>query len=367
LEKGGWEGFKREVSETTTYEGDHMKAVVKYGKGKGLVEMRDVPEPKMKEDEVLIEVKAVSVCGSDLHIYHDSHPYWPPMILGHEFSGIITDVGKEVRGWKIGDRIVSETRIGSCGACYICQSGYPQACEQKRPYGIGVDGAYTKYVAGPARLLHRLPDNIPFEVGAVIEPTAICVTSVLERCGLQAGESVMITGPGPIGLISLAVARAAGVRMAGVTGTTSDEGLRIEKARELGADFTLIADKEDPVPKVLERTQGLGVDILIETSGNGKAICQAFEMVRRYGRVCAIGISGKETVPIPYDRGIFKALRYDFCFSSSWTAWETTIGLISKGLLPIQKVITHRLPLEEWEKAFHLLQNLRAVKVILIP
>jgi L-iditol 2-dehydrogenase len=120
-----------------------MKAVVKYGKGKGLVEIREVPEPKMKEEDVLIEVKAVSVCGSDLHIYHDSHPYWPPVVLGHEFAGVIVDVGKEVKGWKVGDRIVSETRTGSCGICYTCQSGFPQVCEQKRAYGIGINGAYT--------------------------------------------------------------------------------------------------------------------------------------------------------------------------------------------------------------------------------
>ena len=155
--------------------------------------------------------------------------------------------------------------------------------------------------------------------------------------------------------------------MAGITGTSRDEGGRIEKAKELGADFTIIVDKEDPIRKILEMTQGLGVDILIETSGGGKAIYQAFEMVRRLGRVCAIGISGKEEVPIPYDRGIFKALRYDFCFSSSWTAWERAIGLISKGLLPAEKFITHKLPLEKWEEAFHLLENLQAAKVILIP
>jgi len=344
-----------------------MKAVVKYGKGKGLVEIREVPEPKIKEDEVLMEVKAVSVCGSDLHIYHDAHPYWPPVVLGHEFSGVIVETGKEVKGWKVGDRIVTETRTGSCGVCYICQSGFPQACEQKRPYGIGINGAYTKYVAGPVRLLHRLPDNIPFEVGALIEPIAICVTSILERCGLQAGESTVITGPGPIGLISTAISKATGTRMIAVTGRGSDEGLRFEKARELGADFTINVDQENPVQKVLEITNGLGVDILIETSGGGKAIYQAFEMVRRLGRICAIGISGKDEVSIPYDRGIFKALRYDFCFSSSWTAWEKAIGLIAKGLLPAEKLITHKLPLEKWEEAFHLLENLQAAKVILIP
>lgn len=344
-----------------------MKAVVKYGKGKGLVEIQEIPEPKIKDDEVLIEVKAVSVCGSDLHIFNDAHPYWPPVVLGHEFSGIIVDVGKEVKGWKKGDRIVSETRTGSCGICYICQSGFPQICEQKRAYGIGINGAYTKYVAGPARLLHPLPENIPFEVGAVIEPTAICVTSVIERSQLQVGESALITGPGPIGLISLAITKTAGARMAGITGRSSAEGVRFEKARELGADFIINIDREDPLKKVLEMTDDLGVDLLIETSGSEKAIYQAFEMVRRLGRICAIGVSGKQEVSVPYDRGIFKALRYDFCFSSSWTAWERAIGLISKGLLLVEKLITHRLPLEKWEEAFRLLETRQAGKVILVP
>jgi L-iditol 2-dehydrogenase len=184
---------------------------------------------------------------------------------------------------------------------------------------------------------------------------------------LHAGETVVITGPGPIGLISLSIAKAAGAKSIGVTGRSSDEGVRFGKARELGADYTINVDKEDPIKKVLEMTNGLGVDVLIETSGGGKAISQAFEIVRRFGRVCAIGISGKDEVAIPYDRGIFKALRYDFCFSSSWTAWEKTIGMISKGLLPAEKIISHKLPLEKWEEAFHLLENLQAAKVILIP
>ena len=344
-----------------------MKAVVKYGKGPGMVELREVPEPDIKDDEVRVEVKAASVCGSDLHIYHDSHPYWPPVILGHEFSGVVAEVGKAVKGWKIGDRIVSETRTGSCGLCYTCQSGYPQVCEQKRAFGIGTHGAFGKWVAVPAKLLHRLPDSIPFEVGAIMEPIAVCITALFERCHLQAGESAVVTGPGPIGLICLNLARTAGAGLVGITGRNTDEGIRFQKARELGADFILNVDRTDPIREILNLTDGLGVDILIETSGGGKAISQAFEIVRRLGRICAIGISGKEEVAIPYDRGIFKALRYDFCFSSSWTAWERGLGLISKGQLKAERLITHVLPLEKWKEAFLLLESLEAAKVILIP
>jgi L-iditol 2-dehydrogenase len=344
-----------------------MKAVVKYGKGKGMIEMRELPEPEIGPDEVLIEVKAVSVCGSDLHIFHDTHPYWPPVILGHEFSGTIAQVGEAVNGWKVGDRVVSETRTGACGVCYTCQSGFPQVCDQKRAYGIGLNGAYAKYVAGPSKLLHNLPENIPFDVAAITEPIAVCVTAIVERCALQAGESVVVTGPGPIGLISVAVAKAAGAKTILVTGRSPDEGIRFEIARELGADHTINVDKANAIQKVLDVTEGIGADMLIEASGGSTAIFQAFEMVRRLGRICAIGISGKQEVPIPYDKAIFKALRYDFCFSSSWTAWEKTLGLISKGSLPAGKLITHRLPLDQWETAFHLLENLEAAKIILLP
>jgi L-iditol 2-dehydrogenase len=280
---------------------------------------------------------------------------------------VIVDVGKEVKGWKAGDRIVSETRTGSCGICYTCQSGFPQVCEQKRAYGIGRNGAFTKYVAGPARLLHKLPDHLPFDIGAVMEPHAICISALLERCQLRAGESAVVTGPGPIGLISVAIAKVAGVRLVGITGRSSAEGVRFEKAREFGADFIINIDREDPVKKVLEMTNDQGVDILIETSGGEKAISQAFEMVRRLGRVCAMGVSGMPQVSIPYDRGIFKGIRYDFCFSSSWTSWETALGLIAKGLLHVDRLITHKLPLEKWEEAFKLLESRYAVKVILIP
>ncbi|MCX7966410.1 MAG: zinc-binding dehydrogenase [Syntrophorhabdaceae bacterium] len=344
-----------------------MKAVVKYGKGKGMIEMRDIPEPIPKDDEVLIEVKAVSVCGSDLHIYHDSHPYWPPVVLGHEFSGVIAGVGKDVEGWKVGDRVVSETRTGSCGVCYTCQSGFPQVCEHKRAFGIGINGAYAKYVTGPARLLHHLPDSISFEVAAMLEPIAVCVTSIIERCHIKAGDSVVITGPGPIGLISLAIARAAGVKFVAITGTSADKKIRFKIAEALGADMVINAQEEDVIKTVLDATEGRGVDMVIETSGSDVAISQAFEMVRRVGRICAIGISGKTTVSIPYDRGIFKGISFDFCFSSSWTAWERSIGLLSKGILKAEKLITHTLPLEKWEEAFYLLERLEAAKVILIP
>ncbi|MCX7856922.1 MAG: zinc-binding dehydrogenase [Deltaproteobacteria bacterium] len=176
-----------------------------------------------------------------------------------------------------------------------------------------------------------------------------------------------MTGPGPIGLLSLAVAKAAGATFVAVCGVRSDRGIRFDKAKELGADVIIEVDEENPVKKVFILSGNLGVDMVIEASGSPVAITQSFEMVRRTGRICAIGISGKSSLSIPYDLGIFKAIRYDFCFSSSWTAWERCLSLVSKGFINPEKLITHVMPLDKWQEAFQLLEQRQALKVILVP
>jgi len=343
-----------------------MKAVVKYQKGKGFVELREVPIPEIKDDEVLIEVKAVSICGSDIHIYHDEHPNWPPMIMGHELSGIVAEVGKLVKDWKPKDRVVSETRTKSCGTCFYCQTGNPQICPQKRPIGIGVNGAMAKYVAIPARLLHRLPESISFEAAALTEPIAVCVHGLIERTRINAGETVLITGAGPIGLICLEIAKAAGAFVI-VSGTSRSAELKLTKAKELGADEVIDIGKVDIVKKILELTNGLGVDLVIEASGSSSAIKTAFETVRRHGRISAFGISGKPVVEVPWDVAIFKAPIVTFCFSSSWSSWEITLKMLERKQLHPEKIITHRFPLEKWQEAFETIQNGKAIKVVLLP
>ena len=213
-----------------------MNALVKLQKGDDFVEFKDIDRPVPGEDEVLIQVKAVSICGSDLHIYHDEHPYWPPIVMEHEFSGEIAEVGSKVTKWKVGDRVVSETRTGNCEICRYCQAGFPQICPEKQPPGIGRDGAMAPYLVMPADLLHCLPDNVTFEEAALTEPTAICVHSLLERTGVKPGEVVVVNGAGPIGLICLQLARIAGASKIIVSGISRSAALKLEKAKKLGAD-----------------------------------------------------------------------------------------------------------------------------------
>lgn len=345
-----------------------MKAVVKTGKGKGLLEWRDVPEPKVGPGEVKIRVKSVSVCGSDIHIWHDAHPYWPPMILGHEFSGEIVEMGASVEGWRVGERVVSETRTGSCGVCPACQSGVPQVCKMKRPPGIGRDGAFTNYLVMPARLLHKLPDNITYEQASMIEPTACCVYGLIERVRINAGETVVVQGPGPIGLLTAMVAKAAGASKVIVSGTARSAGLKLQKALEVGATRVVNVGEEDLEKAVMAETNDVGADIVMECSGNPQAIEQSFKIVKRLGKIGVLGISGKkEGVLVPWDVALFKAPAVTFCFSSSWNAWETVIRMISSGILPVEKLITHREPLAKWHEVMSDLEAGKGIKAVMNP
>jgi len=344
-----------------------MKAVVKTQKGDGYVQLMDVEEPKIRPDEVLIRVRAVSICGSDLHIWHDEHPYWPPMTMGHEFSGEIIHIGNQVTGWETGDRVVSETRTETCGVCRYCQTGNPQVCPNKRPPGIGIDGAMAKFVAMPARLLHRIPDNVSYDAAAVTEPTAVCLHGIIERTGLSAGDNVVILGPGPIGLLSTQLAKLAGASNLMVIGTPRSANFRLKKAKDLGADVIINLGEEDPEEVVSDLTGGYGADLVIEAAGSSSAIKLAFNLVRRQGKICALGINGKETTDVPWDKAIFNAVQLTYCFSSSWQSWETVLKLMEKGMLRPEEIITHRMPLEQWNEAFEALENREAIKAILNP
>ena len=344
-----------------------MKAVVKTQTGDGFVQLMEVEEPRIEPDEVLVRVRAASICGSDLHIWHDRHHCWPPVTLGHEFSGNIVDVGRQVTAWKTGDRVVSETRAGTCGACRYCQSGAPHVCPGKRPFGIGVNGAMAKYLAVPARLLHRVPDNVSYDAAAVTEPTAFCTHGIVERTGINAGDSVVVIGPGPIGLMSMQLAKLAGASSLIAISTPRSAKLRLKKAKELGADVIVSLGEEDPREIVSDLTKGDGADLVIDAAGSTEAIKLAFDLVRRHGKIAALGINGKETTDVPWDSAIFKAIELTFCFSSSWQSWETVLQLMEKRMLKPEEIITHRMPLEQWREAFEALENREAIKAILNP
>jgi len=344
-----------------------MKALLKTQKGVGYVEVRDVAEPAPGPGEVKIKIAACGVCGSDIHVFHDTFPYWPPVILGHEFTGTIVELGPGCKLFQTGQRVVAEPHTRACGVCYLCRTGNIQICPQKRSPGWGIDGGMAEYICYPEKLLHPIPEDMTWDQAAVVEPTANAVTDLLERTGVSAGDFVVVQGPGPIGLMTAMVARAAGASEVVVIGAPGDAAMRLKKARELGFEKTINIGETDPVQAVMDMTGGLGADIVVECSGAPKAIPVTVDLVRKMGKICVIGLTGNRDVVLPWDRFAFKVVNVIFNLSTYYTSWDRTIRLIHSGAVPAEKLITHREPLENWEQVFDDIENLKALKALLIP
>lgn len=344
-----------------------MKALVKKTKGKGQMELMDSPVPKVGEGYVLLQIMAAGICGSDLKIYNDDHPYYPPVILGHEFSGQIADVGPGVKGWQEGDRVVSEVHGLVCEHCRFCLSGEKHVCPSKRALGWGIDGGFAEYVSVPAWLLHRIPEDVSYEEAALLEPLAIVIHGMLERARVEPEDVVVVLGCGPLGLLALQVAKSEGASRVMITGVDQDEKLRLRIAKELGADRTINVEKEDPVALVKEMTEGIGADLVVELSGSPAAISQGLRMVRTHGRFLAVGIPVDQEVSIPWKETIFKAPSLVFHFSSCYSSWERGLSLLGRKKVDAKSLISKVLPLKDWEEGFALAKSGKAIKVVLKP
>jgi L-iditol 2-dehydrogenase len=344
-----------------------MKALVKTKKGVGNIEIRDIPVPSPASGEVKIKIAACGVCGTDIHVKNDCFPYWPPVVLGHEFAGEIIELGKDCKTYKLGDRVVAEPHTKACGNCYLCRTGNIQICPEKRSPGWGIDGGMAEYICYPEKLLHKIPDNMSWEQAAVVEPTANIVTDLLERTKVEAGDFVVVQGPGPIGLLAAMAARAAGARDVAIIGTPGDVELRFSKAKELGFKNLINIAESNPVEVVKNLTGGLGADIVVECSGSPKAIESMPDLLKKMGKICVVGLTGGKNVTINWDKFAFRVATVVFNLSTFYTSWDKAINLISSGGIPAEKIITHKEPLENWQKVFEDIENLKALKAILIP
>ena len=347
--------------------GENMQALVKTAQGPGLLELREVLVPQIAPDEVLIQVRACGICGSDLKIEDDQHPYVPPVVIGHEFSGEIVDVGRDVEAWGVGDRVVAEQHTHACGRCRQCLTGNAFACASKRAPGYFIDGGFAEFITMPAWLLHRIPDGLSFAEAAFSEPAAVAAHGVLDRTGIEPEDVVLVLGCGPIGLAAAKMAQTAGAARAIVTGIDRDEQVRLPRAREMGIDHAVNVMKMDLATLVSDLTGGEGADVVIELSGALPAIAQAFQLARRLGRVGIIGQPPSDEIEIPYRDALFRALTVSFSYSSRYTSWERALSLFERGALEPAKFITHVLPLGEWKRGFELARSGKAIKVVLEP
>ncbi len=344
-----------------------LKAVIKEKKGYDNIVYKDLPIPVISDDEVLIKIKAVGICGSDIHILNDEFPYWPPVILGHEFSGVIEHTGKNTTNYKIGDRVTSEPQQKVCGMCRHCRLGHIHLCTHKRSPGWGIDGAMAEYIKLPEALLHKLPDNVSFIEGAVIEPASTVTHAVIERADIRPADYVVITGPGPIGLIASQIAKAVSAKKVIICGISSDEPHRFSVAKSLGADDIINVEKKDIFEYVLSDTDGYGADMVVECCGSQAAINTAIDILAKNAKLVCIGISGKDKLSLSYDKTIYKEINIITSMSSTYSSWKYTIELLKAGKLDLKKVVSDILPLSEYRIGFNKAQERTGLKIVLVP
>ena len=344
-----------------------MRALVQYALEPGAVELRELPVPEPGEGEVLLRVGAASVCGSDVHQLHNTHS-WPvrvPVVLGHEFCGQVARVGPGVRGFAEGDRIVSETAASICGACLYCRTGAYNLCPERAGFGYGTDGAMAEFVRVPARCLHHIPDALPFERAALTEPCCVAYNAVAVKSRVRPGDTVVVLGPGPIGLLCAEIARLGGAGALVVAGTTRDAG-RLEAARALGATHAIDLDRTDLAAAVRAIGDGLGADLVVDASGTSAALETALEIARPGGQVTKVGW-GPQPLGFSLDPLVRKALTLQGSFSHTFENWEQVVRLLAAGQINLGPVISRVSPLSDWRDGFEGMHSGRYVKAVLQP
>jgi threonine 3-dehydrogenase len=342
-----------------------MKALRKMQPGRGLA-YETAPVPSIGATDVLVRVKAASICGTDLHIY--GWDRWsqgrikPPLTLGHEFCGVVERVGEEVTAVKPGDFVSAEMHV-NCGHCRQCRLGQAHICQNLRIIGIDQDGAFAEFVKIPASNIWKLDAAIPEHYGAILDPLGNAVHTVL--AGPIAGQTVLVTGCGPIGLMAIAVAKACGSSMVYATETNEQRRAMAEK---MGADVVLNPAAEDAVARILSETKGTGVDALLEMSGNPTAIQQGFKALRAGGRASLLGIP-TENVPLDLVSDvIFKGATVQGIYGRRmYETWVQMTALLKAGRLNLDPLFGERAPLEKFEHAFSLLKGGMAGKILLYP
>jgi L-iditol 2-dehydrogenase len=341
-----------------------MKAVVKTQKGEGHVEYIDFPEPKPWPGAVKIQVKATGICGTDLHIFHDEFPSFPPVVLGHEFGGQIVELGQGVTNFKVGDQVMSELPVAPCGKCRFCKTGYHNLCVNRKGLGWSANGSFANYVIAEEQMLHLMPDGLSYDEAALCEPMAVASYGVIELTGVQAGDVVYVSGPGPIGLLVAQAAKAEGAFV--VIGGVAADNKRLALARELNIDRIINVMEEDPVAVLKDLTQGLGADVVFECSGAEVAAAQCLNAVRPGGRYTQMGLFGKP-IQLDFNRVVTKELRVQGVFSSNWRSWDRALRLVSQRHVRLEPLISHRFPLSKWQEAFALLERREGLKILLFP
>jgi L-iditol 2-dehydrogenase len=327
--------------------------LTKLAPGAGNVALAERPDPSPAPGHVVVEVVAAGICGTDLHIADGEYETVTPVTIGHEVAGVVAEVGEGVGESWLGARVASETYFSTCGECAFCRAGRPNLCPKRRSIGTHVDGAFAPRLLVPVTNLHRLPDWLDGKAAPLCEPLACVCHSLFEpEPAVQPGQDVLVTGPGPVGLLAAQVAGAAGGNVR-VRGTPRDER-RLAVASELG----LATSTTDDPP--------VDADVVIECSGSEAGMGAGLAAARRGGRYVQIGLAGKP-VTLPFDLVCFHELSVSSGFASTPTSWRQALELVAQRRVQLEPLLTEVVPLAEWERAFAATRAADGIKFVLDP
>lgn len=330
-------------------------------------ELKKLPIPRCGARDVLVHVRSAALCGTDLHVYNWNS--WAqgagihlPVVMGHECCGDVVAFGSEVKGIEAGDKVVAETHI-PCGECYQCQNGEQHICHNLKMFSIHTDGCFAEYAVIPAACARKIPREIPYDVGALMEPVGTALRAV--AAAQVGGKSVVVVGCGPIGLFAVAAAAALG---AAKIIATDSSAFRLAVAEKMNVDMALHSADKNNVQAVLGATGGYGADAVIEASGSGEGIKQSFQLLRKGGRVALVGLPDN---PVELDLVkdvVFKEAKIIGIHGREmFKTWRQLENLLVSGKLVVDPVITHILPLACWRDGFELAKSGQACKVIYHP
>jgi len=340
-----------------------LKALVKHSKTQSGVSLMEIDTPRPKQDELLVKIMAAGICGTDLHIIQDEYPCKMPVVLGHEFTGIIEEIGKEVEGYKIGDQIIASTAAKTCGSCSYCKQGLRMLCKDRLSIGSGLNGAMAEYMVIPAQLAYKIPEREKGKIEiALAEPMACVVRAVIEESHIRAGDIVIVSGPGTIGILTMLFAKHAGAYVI-VNGLESDSE-RLDLATAMGADLT--CSNEGNLRKAVSLYAPDGVDVAFECSGYSNSYALCLEYVKKRGNLAQVGLFGKP-ICIDMDKHLCKEVKLTVSYASEPTSWDTLIKILSQHDLSYEPLISDVYKLEEWEQAFDKFKKKQGFKILLKP
>jgi L-iditol 2-dehydrogenase len=340
-----------------------MLAVRKMAVDVPVLSLERVPVPEPRPGQARIRVTGAGICGTDQHILDGDYASRPPVTLGHEVAGFVDAVGAEVDPAWIGALVAPETAFSTCGACPWCRNGKPMLCRERVSIGSGTDGGFAAAMVVPARLLHRLPDGLDPHAAALLEPLACVCNSVLDPNRIEPGDTVIVSGAGPVGLLAAQVARAAGGDIT-VTGTDVDAE-RLAIARDLGFATRNVADGDDRAA-LDELGRSRAVDVVLECAGAAAAVAAALRWIRPGGRLVQIGLIAGD-VAVPFGEIVTRELAVSAGFGSSPRSWRRAVRLVEQGAIELLPLVSHVHALRDHEAAFARFAARDGLKTIFDP